>query len=96
MKKRFFALLLAIGGIMLAGVFGYVAISGEITGRTFYYDEHAHHDAGRRGGAFVSVLHGSSPVEFRRGNNFLWALSGFGVIVAGIGIYFFREIDNYE
>jgi hypothetical protein len=35
------ALLFAVGGIVLSGILGYVAISGEITGKTFAYDENA-------------------------------------------------------
>lgn len=91
------ALFFGIGGIILSVVFGYLAISGEITGKTFFYDEHANPGSTiRYRGAFVSVSRSSSPTEFRRGNNFFWALGGFSIVVAGIGIYFFRGIDDYE
>jgi hypothetical protein len=84
-------------GIILSVVFGYLAISGEITGKTFFYNEHANPGATiRHRGAFVSVSRGSWPTEFRRGNNFFWALGGFSIVVAGIGIYFCRGIDDYE
>jgi hypothetical protein len=91
------ALLFTVGGIILAGVFGYVAMSGEITGKTFAYDAHANPGAQpSRRGAFVSVSHDISPTEFRHANNFLWAVSGISIVVAGLGIYFFRGIDDYE
>ena len=91
------ALFFAIGGIVLSVFFGYLAISGEITGKTFCYDEHANPGATiRHRGAFVCVSRGSSPTEFRRGNNFFWAFSGFSIVAAVVGIYFFRGIDNYE
>jgi len=92
------ALLFAVGGIILSGVLGYFAISGEITGKTFAFDAHAG-KAGmiqsRRGG-FVSVLRDSSPTEFRQANNFLWGMSGFCIIVAVVGIVFYRGLDDCE
>jgi hypothetical protein len=95
MKKL--ALFFAIGGIIMSVVFGYLAIAGELTGKTFFYDEHLNSGAiVRSRGGFVSVSRNKSPVEFRRGNNFFWAVSGFSVIAAGIGIYFFREIDDND
>ena len=91
------ALFFGIAGIILSVVFGCLAISGEITGQTFFYDEHAHPGSlPRYRGAFVSVSRSSSPTEFRHGNNLFWALAGFSIAVAGIGIYFFRGIDDYE
>jgi hypothetical protein len=95
MKKL--ALLFAIGGIILCVIFGYLAMAGEITGKTFFYDEHLNSGSTPRNrDGFVSVLRDKSPVEFRRGNNFFWAVSGFSIIAAGIGIYFFRDIDDND
>jgi hypothetical protein len=87
MKKS--ALSLAVGGIILSGVFGYLAISGEITGKTF---AHRFHPGQLRGGEyFIAVLRDSSPNEFRNANNLFWGMSGLSILVAGIGIYFFRD-----
>jgi hypothetical protein len=89
------ALLFAIGGIILSGSFGYLAISGEITGKTFAYDAHANHAASIRGrGGFVSILHDSSPAEFRQANNFFWGMSGFCILAAVVGIVFYRGLDD--
>lgn len=91
------ALLFAVGGIILSVVFGYLAMSGEITGKTYFYDEHANPGSRiRYRGAFVSVSRGISPTEFRHGNNLFWALGGFSIVIAGIGIYFFRGIDDCD
>jgi len=88
MKKS--ALKFAVGGIILSGVLGYFAISGEITGKTFAY--HHRYGGGTRGGdSFIAVFRDSSPTEFRNANNIFWGISGFGIIAAGIGIYFFRD-----
>ena len=83
MKKS--ALKFAVGGIILSGVFGYLAISGEITGKTFAQRFHANR------GYFIAVSRNSSPAEFRNANNIFWGLSGFCILAAGIGIYFFRD-----
>jgi hypothetical protein len=91
------ALLFAVGGIILAVIMGYAALSGEMTGRTFSYDANAHPGWNLRSrGAFVSVLRDRSPTEFRHANNFLWAVSALSIAAAGIGIYFFRGIDDNE
>jgi hypothetical protein len=89
------ALLFAIGGIILSVGFGYLAISGEITGKTFAYDAHANPGASIRGrGGFVSILHDTSQVEFRQANNFLWGMSGFCILAAVVGIVFYRGLDD--
>ena len=90
------ALFFSIGGILLSVVFGYLAVAGEATGKTYFYDEHANPGATiRHRGGFVSASRDTSPTEFRRGNNFFWAMGGFSIVVAGIGIYFFRGIDDH-
>lgn len=91
------ALFFVVGGIILSGILGYFAISGEITGKTFAYDAHANPGAQpSRRGAFVSVLRDGSPTEFRHANNFLWGVSGFCIIVAVGGIIFYRGLDDCE
>jgi hypothetical protein len=90
------ALFFAIGGIILSGILGYFAISGEITGKTFAFDAHAGRAgmiASRRGG-FVSVLRDGSPTEFRQANNFLWGISGFCIIAAVVGVVFYRGLED--
>ena len=87
------ALLFAVGGIILSGIFGYHAISGEITGKTTAYSFSG--SALHRGrGTFITVSRESSPTEFRQANNLLWAMGGFCIIAAVVGVVFYRGLDD--
>jgi hypothetical protein len=90
MKK--YALMLAIGGIILGGILGYQAISSEITGKTFAYSFHG--DGHRGKGAFITMSRESSPIEFRQANNFFWGISGFCIFAAVVGVIFYRGLDD--
>ena len=91
MKKL--ALLFAVGGIILGGIFGYHAISGEISGKTTAYSFSGsafHRDRGK----FITVSRESSQTEFRQANNLLWGMSGFCIIAAVVGVVFYRGMDD--
>ena len=91
------ALFFALGGIVLSGILGYFAMTGEITGKTFAYDASGNYGAQpSRRGAFVSVLRNGSPAQFRQANNFLWGLTGFCVMAAAVGVIFYRGLDDNE
>jgi hypothetical protein len=80
--KAFF---LAVGALVCSGAFGYRATSNEITGKAIYVQGKA---------KIVTVTRQDSPAKFREVTNVSWAISGFCLIVSGLGFDYSRNLDD--
>ena len=85
-RVRRIALVVGIGAFIAFAVLGYKAVSNEITGTALYQ---RYQRASRE-----LVTRESAPEKFRWATNFLWATSGFCLLVSAGGFLFFRKLDE--
>ena len=85
---RALALLVAIVGALVGGMVAYHAARNEITGKAIY------HRPRSKGSNPEPVTREDSPAKFRQATNSLWLISGFPLVVAAIGLIFFRKLDD--
>jgi hypothetical protein len=76
---------LAVGALVCSGAFGYRATSNEITGKATYVQGKA---------KIVTVTRDDSRSKFREVTNVSWAISGFCLIVSGLGFVYSRKLHD--
>ena len=86
---RRIALLVAVVAFLFSGITSYHAAHNEITGTAIY-----RRPTGAKGSTPEPVTRESSPTKFRSATNSLWMMGGFSLMVAIIGITFFRKLND--
>lgn len=77
---------LAVGALVCSGAFGYRAVSNEVSGTAQY-------QPGIRGKS-ITVTRADSPAKFRELTNQNWAIAGCCLIVSGVGLVYYRKLDE--